>query len=51
MMRTFVPKETASGEKRVPLVPEAVKRLAGLGAEVAVESGIGGTIHRGNAEY
>ena len=51
MMRIFVPKETASGEKRVPLVPEAAKRLAGLGAEIAVESGIGGTIHRGNAEY
>ena len=51
MMRIFVPKETAAGEKRVPLVPEAAKRLAGLGAEVAVQSGIGGTIHRDDAEY
>jgi NAD(P) transhydrogenase subunit alpha len=51
MMRIFVPKETTPGEKRVPLVPEAVKRLAGLGAGVTVESGIGGSIHRGDAEY
>ncbi|PYJ74038.1 MAG: NAD(P)(+) transhydrogenase (Re/Si-specific) subunit alpha, partial [Verrucomicrobia bacterium] len=50
-MRIFVPKETAAGEKRVPLVPEAAKRLAGLGAEVAVQSGIGVSIHRGDAEY
>ena len=48
MMRILVPKETAAGEKRVPLVPE---RLAGLGAEVVVESGIGGAIHRGDVEY
>ena len=46
-MRILVPKETAAGEKRVPLVPE---RLAGLGAEVVVESGIGGAIHRGDVE-
>src|SRR5438477_788433 len=51
MMRIFVPKETAVGEKRVPLVPQAAKRLVGLGAEVLVESGIGVAIHRDDAEY
>jgi NAD(P) transhydrogenase subunit alpha len=50
-MRIFVPKEIATEEKRAPLVPETAKRLAALGAEVLVESGIGGSIHRTDAEY
>jgi H+-translocating NAD(P) transhydrogenase subunit alpha len=50
-MRIFVSKETASGEKRAPVVPETVKKLAALGAEVAVERRIGSSIHRGDAEY
>ena len=41
-MKIGVPKETASGEKRVALVPEAIKRLAGKGHEVVVEAGAGG---------
>jgi NAD(P) transhydrogenase subunit alpha len=40
-MRLGVPKETAPGERRVALVPEAVGRLAGEGFEVAVERGAG----------
>jgi NAD(P) transhydrogenase subunit alpha len=36
-----VPKETASGEKRVATVPEVVEKLIKLGFEVAVESGAG----------
>src|ERR671937_66334 len=40
-MRLGVPKETAPGERRVALVPEAVGRLAGAGFEVAVEQGAG----------
>lgn len=40
-MRLGVPKETAPGERRVALVPEAVGRLAGAGFEVAVERGAG----------
>jgi proton-translocating NAD(P)+ transhydrogenase subunit alpha len=40
-MRLGVPKETAPGERRVALVPEAVGRLAGAGFEVAVEPGAG----------
>ncbi len=38
-MRVAVPKETAAGERRVALVPDAVSRLAGF--EVAVERGAG----------
>ena len=38
-MRVGVPKETAAGERRVALVPEAAGRLAGF--EVAVERGAG----------
>jgi NAD(P) transhydrogenase subunit alpha len=36
-----VPKETAGGERRVALVPEVVRRLAGHGVEVVVEAGAG----------
>src|SRR6266487_1304999 len=50
-MRIFVPKETAPGEKRAPVVPETAKKLVALGAEVAVETGIGASIHRSDAEY
>jgi H+-translocating NAD(P) transhydrogenase subunit alpha len=38
-MRVGVPKETAEGERRVALVPDAVSRLEGF--EVAVERGAG----------
>ena len=38
-MRVGVPKETAQGERRVALVPEAVARLSGF--EVVVEPGAG----------
>ena len=40
-MRIAVPRETAPGERRVALVPEAVKRLVAGGFEVAVEQGAG----------
>jgi NAD(P) transhydrogenase subunit alpha len=40
-MRIGVPKETAAGERRVALVPEVVRRLAGAGHEVVIESGAG----------
>jgi NAD(P) transhydrogenase subunit alpha len=40
-MRVGVPKETASGERRVALVPEAVAKLAQGGFEVVVEPGAG----------
>ncbi len=40
-MKIGVPKETASGERRVALVPDALKVLANLGAEVHIEAGAG----------
>ena len=40
-MRIGVPKETASGERRVALVPETIGKLAGGGFEVVVERGAG----------
>src|SRR5579872_4502355 len=40
-MRIAVPAETDSGEARVAATPETVKKLIGLGAEVAVQSGAG----------
>ena len=40
-MRVAVPRETAPGERRVALVPEAVQRLAADGFELAVERGAG----------
>jgi len=40
-MKIAVLKETAAGETRCAAIPETVKKLIALGAEVAVESGAG----------
>ena len=40
-MKVSVVKETAPGERRVALVPEAVGKLRAAGLEVLVESGAG----------
>ncbi len=40
-MRVAVPRETAAGERRVALVPEAVERLVSDGFAIAVEAGAG----------
>ena len=40
-MKVAVLKETAEGETRVAAIPETVKKLIALGAEVAVERGAG----------
>jgi NAD(P) transhydrogenase subunit alpha len=40
-MRIGVPKETAAGERRVAIVPDVVRRLAGADHEVIVEAGAG----------
>src|SRR5205085_11246274 len=40
-MRVGVPKETAPGERRVALVPDAISRLGGQGFQVVVERGAG----------
>ena len=38
-MRIAVPREKQAGENRVALVPESVKKLAGSGVEVCIETG------------
>jgi NAD(P) transhydrogenase subunit alpha len=43
-MKLFIVKETGSGETRVPMLPADVGKLVQLGAEVAVEAGIGKSI-------
>ena len=40
-MKIGVPKETAADERRVALVPDVVRRLAGAGHEVVIELGAG----------
>ena len=40
-MKIGVPRETAAGERRVALVPDALGRLAGPGVELLVEAGAG----------
>ena len=50
-MKIGVPNETWPGETRVALVPDGVRRLVKLGAQVEVESGLGATIGGGNVDY
>jgi hypothetical protein len=50
-MRIGVPRETASRERRVALMPAAVARLAKLGAEVVVEQGAGASAFVPDAQY
>ena len=38
-MKIGVPRETASGERRIALVPESAKKLVSEGNEVVVQSG------------
>src|SRR5450755_4311945 len=40
-MKIFVPNESGSGESRVALVPQAIKRLGISGVEIIVESNAG----------
>ena len=40
-MKIGIPKEILPGERRVSLVPDAVKKLVDQGIEVIVESGAG----------
>ncbi len=46
-----VPRETATGERRVALIPDAVKRLTGSGATVLVETGAGAGASFSDAVY
>ncbi|OBS09460.1 Re/Si-specific NAD(P)(+) transhydrogenase subunit alpha [Acidihalobacter prosperus] len=46
-----VPKESATGERRVALDPATAGRLCGLGVEVLVQKGAGGHAHFPDAAY
>jgi NAD(P) transhydrogenase subunit alpha len=50
-MQIGVPKETAEGERRVALVPEVVRKLAGQELEVLVERGAGAEALIPDAQY
>jgi H+-translocating NAD(P) transhydrogenase subunit alpha len=50
-MKIAVPKETAAGEPRVAAVPDTVKKLKALGADVAIEPGAGIQSGVPDAEY
>jgi NAD(P) transhydrogenase subunit alpha len=50
-MRIVVRKESAPGERRVAVVPDSVKRLAGKKIDVTVESGAGEACFAGDDEY
>jgi len=40
-MRIAIPKETYPGENRVPITPDAAKKLCRMGAELVIEAGMG----------
>jgi H+-translocating NAD(P) transhydrogenase subunit alpha len=50
-VRVAVPNESAGGERRVALVPDAVGRLAAAGFSIAVERGAGTAATFADAEY
>jgi NAD(P) transhydrogenase subunit alpha len=50
-MRIAVPKETATGERRVALVPESCKKLIAAGYEIAIEPGAGDAAGYTDSEY
>ncbi|MBI4411343.1 MAG: Re/Si-specific NAD(P)(+) transhydrogenase subunit alpha [Deltaproteobacteria bacterium] len=50
-MKIAIPKETFRGEKRVPVVPETVAKLAKMGAEILVEAGLGLSCHFKDEDY
>ena len=50
-MKIAILKERASGETRVAATPETIKKFAGLGNELAIESGAGATASITDAAY
>jgi len=50
-MRIGVPKETASGEQRVALTPDSVKRLIARKLDVSIQRGAGRAAHIRDGEY
>jgi NAD(P) transhydrogenase subunit alpha len=50
-MRIAIPRETHPGENRAPVIPDTVKKLSRMGAEVVVESGLGAGAGFADSEY
>src|SRR5712692_554256 len=50
-VRIAVPRETAPGERRVALVPEACKKMIQAGYEISIESGAGDAAGFSNQNY
>ena len=50
-MKIAIPKEMQVDETRVPMLPALAKKLVDMGAEVAVESGLGQSIKVSDQEY
>jgi NAD(P) transhydrogenase subunit alpha len=50
-LKVCVPKETAPGERRVALVPDAAAKLVGAELEVVVQSGAGAEAHLPDSAY
>ena len=50
-MKLFLPKENTPGETRVPMVPNGVKKLVDLGAEIEIEAGLGASVNHQDADY
>jgi NAD(P) transhydrogenase subunit alpha len=50
-MKLFLPKEMTPGETRVSMVPDGVRKLVELGAEVEIESGLGDAINQPDDAY
>jgi H+-translocating NAD(P) transhydrogenase subunit alpha len=50
-MRIVVPRDEAAAEKRVPMVPESVKRLIAKKIDVSIESGAGARAHVSDDDY
>jgi len=46
-----IPRESAAGETRVPVIPDSVKRFVDKGAEVQIEAGLGLGINIDDAAY
>ena len=50
-MRIAIPKETHPGENRVPITPDAAKKLCRMGADLVVEAGLGAGSGFADSEY
>ena len=50
-MKVVVPKEVHPGETRAALIPEHIDRLVKMGAQIAVETGLGQSLNISDEDY